>query len=109
MTAGVIHKEGRKMEQEVISQENPYSIIRGTINGKNKYCRIPIRSKLAETMIEDEETNLSAEKILAMPHDKAIKTIDAIMQDWLYWLKRAGELWVLTQAEKEEEATDENI
>lgn len=46
-------------------------IIRGTIDGKQKYCRIPIRSKLAETIMDDEDTELSAEKILAMPHDKA--------------------------------------
>ena len=72
-------------------------VIRGTINGKEKYCRLPIRSKLAETMMLDETTELSAEKILSMPHDKAAAVIDAIMQDWLYWLKRAGELWVLTR------------
>ena len=28
--------------------------------------------------------------------------IDAIMADWLYWLKRAGELWVLTRNSAEE-------
>ena len=83
-------------------------VIRGAINGKEKYCRIPLRSKLAETMMLDETTELSAEKILSMPHDKAVAIIDAIMQDWFYWLKRAGELWVLarsgeqTQDEKKE-------
>ena len=38
-----------------------------------------------------------------MPHDKAAAVIDAIMQDWLYWLKRAGELWVLTREVEESE------
>lgn len=47
--------------------------------------------------MDDADTELSAEKILAMPHDKAATVIDAIMRDWLYWLKRAGELWVLTR------------
>ena len=37
-----------------------------------------------------------------MPHDKAAAVIDAIMADWLYWLKRAGELWVLTHNSAEE-------
>lgn len=78
-------------------------IIRGTINGEQKYCRIPIRSKLAETIMDDTNTELSAEKILAMPNDKAAAVIDAIMQDWLYWMKRAGELWVLTREEEESE------
>lgn len=78
-------------------------IIRGTIDGKQKYCRIPIRSKLAETIMDDEDTELSAEKILAMPHDKAAAVIDAIIQDWLYWLTRAGELWVLTREVEESE------
>lgn len=78
-------------------------IIRGTIDGEQKYCRIPIRSKLAETIMDDTDTELSAEKILAMPHDKAAAVIDAIMRDWLYWLKRAGELWVLTREVEESE------
>ena len=72
-------------------------IIRGKIDGEQKYCRIPIRSKLAETIMDNTDTELSAEKILAMPHDKAAAVIDAIMRDWLYWMKRAGELWVLTR------------
>lgn len=72
-------------------------IIRGKIDGEQKYCRIPVRSKLAETIMDDTDTELSAEKILAMPHDKAAAVIDAIMRDWLYWLKRAGKLWVLTR------------
>jgi len=76
-------------------------IIRGTVDGKNKYCRIPIRSRLYETMMDDSATELSAEKILAMPHDKACAVIDAIMEDWLYWLKRAAELWVLTREVKD--------
>ena len=78
-------------------------IIRGEIDGEQKYCRIPIRSKLAETIMDDTDTELSAEKILAMPHDKAAAVIDAIMRDWLYWLKRAGELWVLTREVEESE------
>lgn len=78
-------------------------IIRGTINGEQKYCRIPVRSKLSETIMDDEDTELSAEKILAMPHDKAAAVINAIMQDWMYWLKRAGELWVLTREMEESE------
>ena len=74
-------------------------VIRGEIDGQKKYCRIPIRSKIYETVMEDESTELSAETILAMPHEKAAAVIDAIMEDWLYWLKRAGELWVLTRKE----------
>ena len=77
-------------------------IIRGPIDGQEKYCRIPIRSRLYETVMDDETTELSAEAILSMPHDKAAAVIDAIMADWLYWLKRAGELWVLTRDSVEE-------
>lgn len=77
-------------------------VIRGTIDGQEKYCRIPIRSRLYESVMEDDTTELSAEAILAMPHDKAAAVIDAIMSDWLYWLKRAGELWVLTRNSAEE-------
>lgn len=65
-------------------------VIRGTIDGQEKYCRIPIRSRLYESVMEDDTTELSSEAILAMPHDKAAAVIDAIMADWLYWLKRAG-------------------
>ena len=78
------------------------SVIRGTIDGREKYCRIPIRSRLYESVMEDSTTELSAEAILAMPHNKAVAVIDAIMADWLYWLKRAGELWVLTRNSAEE-------
>nr|DAQ85181.1 MAG TPA: hypothetical protein [Caudoviricetes sp.] len=77
-------------------------VIRGTIDGQEKYCRIPIRSRLYESVMEDNTTELSSEAILAMPHDKAAAVIDAIMADWLYWLKRAGELWVLTRNSAEE-------
>lgn len=77
-------------------------IIRGEIDGEKKYCRIPIRSKLYESVMEDEATELSAETILAMPHEKAAAVIDAIMEDWMYWLKRAGELWVLTREGKKD-------
>lgn len=68
------------------------SVIRGTINGKAKYCRLPVRNKLYELMQEDGE--LSAETILAMPHEKAVAVIDAIVADWLYWMRRAGEYFV---------------
>lgn len=74
-----------------------FEIIRGEIDGKAKYCRIPIRSKIAETMMEDGKFELSADAILSMPREQAARTIDAIMQDWLYWLKRANELYVLLQ------------
>ena len=67
-------------------------VIRGELDGQKKYCRIPIRSKLYETVMEDENTELSAESILAMPHEKAAAVIDAIVEDWLYWLKIAGKL-----------------
>ena len=77
-------------------------VIRGTIDGQEKYCRIPIRSRLYESVMEDNTTELSSGAILAMPHDKAAAVIDAIMADWLYWLKRAGELWVLTHNSAEE-------
>ena len=69
-------------------------IIRGEIDGQKKYCRIPIRSKLFEAIMEDATTELSADAILNMPHDKAAAVI---MADWMYWLRRAGELWVLTR------------
>lgn len=76
-------------------------VIRGTINGKAKYCRIPVRSKLYELMQDSGE--LSGETILAMPHEKAVAVIDAIMHDWLYWMRRAGEYFVqLTQESAEE-------
>lgn len=77
-------------------------IIRGTIDGKAKYCRIPVRSKLYETMQEGGE--LSAEIILAMPHEKAVAVIDAIMADWFYWMRRAGEYFV--QLASQEGGTD---
>lgn len=76
-------------------------VIRGTINGKAKYCRIPVRSKLYELMQESGE--LSAETILAMPHEKAAAVIDAIMSDWLYWMRRAGEYFVQLQPPPAEE------
>ena len=73
-------------------------IIRGTIDGTAKYCRIPVRSKLYETMQEGGE--LSAEIILAMPHEKAVAVIDAIMADWFYWMRRAGEYFVQLAPQK---------
>lgn len=75
-------------------------IIRGTIDGVAKYCRIPVRSKLFETI--QDGGKLSAESILAMPHDKAAAVIDAIMSDWFYWMRRAGEYFVQLQAEPPE-------
>ena len=78
-------------------------VIRGTINGKAKYCRIPVRSKLYELMQDSGE--LSAETILAMPHEKAVAVIDAIMHDWLYWMRRAGEYFVQLTQESAEEGT----
>lgn len=77
-------------------------VIRGTINGKAKYCRIPVRNKLYELMQGSGE--LSAEKILAMPHETAVAVIDAIMYDWLYWMRRAGEYFVQLPPKQEEEA-----
>lgn len=84
-----------------------YEIIRGSVDGKNKYCRIPIRSKTAAQMEENGLTEISSEKILAMPHDMAANTIDAIIDDWSYWLKRANELfvmWAACQSSREENA-----
>lgn len=78
-------------------------VIRGTINGKALYCRLPVRSKLYETMQNGGE--LSAEKILAMPHEKAVAVIDAIMFDWLYWMRRAGEYFVQLPQEPPKEET----
>ena len=46
-------------------------IIRGAIDGKKKYCRIPIRSRTAERMQEDGVAELSAEAILDMPREQA--------------------------------------
>ena len=68
------------------------SVIRGTINGKAKYCRIPVRSKIYEQMQESGE--FSAETILAMPHEKAVAVIDAI--------RRAGEYFVQLTPQAEE-------
>ena len=72
-----------------------FEVIRGDIDRKHKYCRIPVKSKMANKMQEYGFAELSAEIILAMPHDEAVKTIDAIMADWMYWLRRAGELFIL--------------
>lgn len=74
-----------------------YGVIRGEIDGKAKYCRIPIRSKTADIMQESGIAELNAGKILDMPRDIAVRTIDAIMADWRYWLNRANELFVLYQ------------
>ena len=82
-------------------KEQKPEIIRGTIEGVKKYCRIPIRSKLYELMQDDGE--LTADKILSMPHEKAITVIDAIMADWMYWMRRAGEYFVQLNIESSEE------
>ena len=80
-------------------------IIRGTIDGTAKYCRIPVRSKLYETMQEGGE--LSAEAILAMPHEKAVVVIDTIMADWFYWMRRAGEYFVQLAPQETARMTEE--
>ena len=83
-------------------------IIRGTINGKAKYCRIPIRRKsvlLDMGGAEDDAIYLSAEKILALPHEEAAKIIDGIVSDWKYWLNRANELFVLYYARHSDDET----
>lgn len=77
-----------------------YEIVRGEINGKKKYCRIPIRCRTIEQMQENGIEELSAETILAMPHDEAARTIDAIVEDWSYWLRRANELFVRWAAQE---------
>ena len=77
------------------------SVIRGTINGKAKYCRIPVRSKIYEQMQESGE--FSAETILAMPHEKAVTVIDALLYDWMYWMRRAGEYFIQLQHQAAEE------
>jgi hypothetical protein len=85
---------------------NEHEIIRGTVDGQAKYCRIPVRSKTAEQMQEVGVAELSAETILEMPHDLAVKTIDAILADWQYWLKRANELFVLWAGLQEPEKAE---
>lgn len=78
-----------------------YEVIRGDIDGKKKYCRIPIRSRTAEQMLENGFKELNAEAILSMPQETATRMIDAIIADWQYWLKRANELFVLSSALRE--------
>lgn len=73
-------------------------IIRGTINGKAKYCRIPVRSKVFEICQKDDLWEISAETVLAMPEDQAKLIVDAIIADWMYWLRRSAELFVRVQA-----------
>lgn len=58
-----------------------YEIVRGKVEGKEKYCRIPIQSLIAEVMQQEGNAELSAITILEMPHDKAVETIDAIIED----------------------------
>lgn len=77
---------------------NEYEVIRGEVDGARKYCRIPIRSNVAMQMEQADIVELNADIILSMPHDQAAKLIDAIMQDWLYWLRRSGEMFVRLQA-----------
>ena len=78
--------------------DSEFEIIRGEIDGKKKYCRIPIRSKVAEMMQDDGIYELNAESILAMPHERAAATIDALVNDWMYWLRRANELFIRLEA-----------
>lgn len=80
-----------------------YEVIRGSIDGKVKYARIPIRSKTAEMMQENNISELNAENILSMPYEQAVRTIDAIVADWMYWLKRAGEMFIQIQGLQKEE------
>ena len=54
-----------------------FEIIRGSVDGKEKYCRIPIRSKTAELMVSEGTDELNAATILSMPHQQAVNTIDA--------------------------------
>ena len=77
-------------------------VIRGSIDGKKKYARIPIRSKTAEMMQENNISELNAENILSMPYEQAVRTIDAIVADWMYWLKRAGEMFIKLQGLQKE-------
>ena len=86
-------------------QEKP-STIRGTIKGKLKYQRIPIRSKFYEQCANLGEVN--AEKILEMDRETASRVIDALVEDWMYWLKRANELYILNQAYQRERSSTEN-
>ena len=44
--------------------------------------------------------------ILDMPRDQAVRVIDALMQDWMYWLKRAGELYILEKRRTDDEERD---
>lgn len=84
-----------------------YEIIRGTISGQKKYCRIPIRSKTAELLTKDGISELSAEAILDMPREQAARTIDTIIADWAYWLKRANTLFVLYEGCRAKEAQED--
>lgn len=84
-----------------------FEIIRGTVKGKEKYCRIPVRSRTAELMQEADVAELSAEAILSMPHDAAVRVIDAIIDDWAYWLRRANELFILKAGADSEYGNEE--
>lgn len=77
---------------------NEHEIIRGEIDGKKKYCRIPIRSKFAQQIEGLDE--ITAEKILDMPREQASRIIDALVSDWMYWLKRANELYILAKGQE---------
>lgn len=81
-----------------------FEIVRGSVDGKEKYCRIPIRSRTAEQMQESDLAELNAEIILSMPHDQAVRVIDAIVGDWQYWLKRANEFFVRLAAFREDDS-----
>lgn len=71
--------------------------IRGSIKGKMKYQRIPIRSKFYEQCMEM-NGEVNADTILDLPREKAAEIINALVEDWMYWLKRAGELYIMNRA-----------
>lgn len=77
---------------------NEYEIIRGEIDGKKKYCRIPVQSKFAQRI--DGLDEITAEIILDMPRDQASLIIDALVDDWMYWLNRANQLYILAKGIK---------
>ncbi len=62
----------------------------------NKYCRSS--SKPVNTMMKELVSEINAEYILALPHERAVKLIDGIVNDWMYWVKKAVELRILIEA-----------
>lgn len=76
-------------------------IIRGEVDGKKKYCRLPIRLKTSELMIDEGLHELNAEFILDLPRAKAVKFIDAIVEDWMYWYGKANEYYIRLKVAEE--------